>query len=321
MLRTTLLFAFGIGLALALWTSPTTAQDSRVQKITDGVWFRLGDLAEGHCNNVIIDLGDGLLVVDANFPSGAQAAMEDIKKLSSKPVKYVFDTHHHGDHAYANALWTRGGATTLAYGGVLGEIQRYEPDRWRQAMRDREDVAAVGDGTLEPPDEVFWRSPWVIEGTERSVELHHFGWAHTRGDGFVFLPEEKILCTGDAIVNGAFNYTGDGNTGNWPDVIRRAQALGAEKVLPGHGPAGGPEIAAGQRAFLEEINEKVGAAFRANRPLEELVAVEDGRGVSTTIELSGDVGNWVGDGFAEQVRVRYQELAEGRPHGDILAAQ
>ena len=55
---------------------------------------------------------DYLIVVDANFPSGARATMADVKKVSSKPVKYVFDTHHHGDHAYGNAVWTQAGATT-----------------------------------------------------------------------------------------------------------------------------------------------------------------------------------------------------------------
>ena len=50
------------------------------------------------------------------------------------------------------------------------------------------------------------------------MEFHFLGWAHTRGDGFVYLPKEKILCTGDAVVNGPYNYMGDGNSANWPNV-------------------------------------------------------------------------------------------------------
>ncbi len=89
------------GLAsLAFFVSSSSATPETVQKITDGVWFREGDLKNlGHCNNIIIEMKDYLIVVDANFPSGARAAMADAKKVSSKPVKYVFDTHHHGDHA------------------------------------------------------------------------------------------------------------------------------------------------------------------------------------------------------------------------------
>ena len=150
------------------------------------------------------------------------------------------------------------------------------------------------------------------------MEFHHFGWAHTRGDGMVYLPDDKILCTGDAIVNGPFNYTGDGNTGNWPDVVGKAMELGFETILPGHGPAAGREVAEGQRQFFQEINAAVEKSFMDKTPLEDLVTLEDGAGVATTVKLSDEVGNWVGNRFAEQVRVRYAELAEGKPHGEIL---
>ena len=318
-MRIFLLSLAAVGLAVA-WTcaSPPPPETENLELIADGVWFRMGERDQGHCNNVVIDIGDGLLVVDANFPSGAQALMDDLRAVSDKRVRYVFDTHHHGDHAYANAVWTRAGATTLAYAGVAEEMERYEPARWQEASATRPGVAAIGEDSVQPPQQTFRDVPFVLEGTDRRVEFHHFGWAHTRGDGMVFLPEDGILCTGDAIVNGPFNYTGDGNTGNWPEAVSAAQALNPRRILPGHGPAGGPEIAGGQRGFFEELNAAVEKAFEAGTPLEELVTVEDGAGVATTVELSSEVGNWVGDRFAEQVRVRYAELAEGKPHGEIL---
>ncbi len=321
MYRLTLLTLFAGLLGASFWAAPHDAADSAIEQIADGVWFRLGERDQGHSNNVVIDLGKSLLVVDANFPSGAQALIHDLKSVSDKPVKYVFDTHHHGDHAYGNSVWTRRGATTLAHATVAEEIRRYEPKRWQEASQQRADVRALGLDTLEPPQQTFQESPHVIEEGGRRVELHHFGWAHTRGDGFVFLPEEKILCTGDAIVNGPFNYTGDGDTANWPNVIRGARRLGAERILPGHGAAGGLEILQGQLAFFEQLNEAVETAFRQNRSLADIVTVEDGKGVKTAIQLSPRVRNWVGDGFAEQVRVRYTELAEGKPHGEILGGQ
>ena len=256
-MRVVLITITVIGLCVA-WNCasdpPLPSETDTLKLITDGVWFRTGEREQRHCNNVVIDVGEGLLVVDANFPSGAQALMEDIKQVTTKPVSYVFDTHHHGDHAYANAVWTRAGATTLAYIGVTEEMKRYEPTRWQQAVRTREDVAALGEDSVQPPQQTFSEVPHVLEGASRRVEFHHFGWAHTRGDGMVYLPDEKILCTGDAIVNGPYNYTGDGNTGNWPDVVSKALALGFETILPGHGPSGGREVAEGQRQFFQEIN-------------------------------------------------------------------
>lgn len=320
-MRIVLIAITAIGLCVA-WNCatdpPLPSETDTLKLITEGVWFRMGEREHGHCNNVVIDIGEGLLVVDANFPSGARALMADIEQVTTKPVSYVFDTHHHGDHAYANAVWTRAGATTLAHIGVAEEMKRYEPARWQQAARNREDVAAVGQDTVQPPQETFSQVPHVLEGAGRRVEFHHFGWAHTRGDGLVYLPDDKILCTGDAIVNGPFNYTGDGNTGNWPNVVDKAMELGFETILPGHGPSGGREVAEGQRMFLQAINAAVEKAFNDKTPLEDLVTLEDGAGVATTVELSDDVGNWVGNRFAEQVRVRYAELAEGKPHGEIL---
>lgn len=320
-MRIVLIAITAIGLCVA-WNCasdpPLPSETDTLKLITEGVWFRVGEREHGHCNNVVIDIGEGLLVVDANFPSGAQALMEDIKQVTTKPVSYVFDTHHHGDHAYANAVWTRAGATTLAHIGVAEEMKRYEPARWQQTAQTREDVAAVGEDSVHPPQQTFSKVPHLLEGASRRVEFHHFGWAHTRGDGMVYLPDEKILCTGDAIVNGPYNYTGDGNTGNWPDVVGKALELGFETILPGHGPSGGREVAEGQRQFMQEINAAVEKAFKDKTSLEDLVTLEDGAGVATTVELSDDVGNWVGDRFAEQVRVRYTELAQGKPHGEIL---
>ncbi|MEZ5366111.1 MAG: MBL fold metallo-hydrolase [Bryobacterales bacterium] len=290
-------------------------------KIADGVWFREGERDQGHCNNVIIELEDGLFVVDANFPSGAQLVMEDVKTVSDKPVKWVFDTHHHGDHAYGNPLWTKAGATTLAYVGVAEEIKRYEPAGWLGAAQARPDVAALNLPTLEPPQQTFTETPHVVEDGKRRIELHHFGWAHTRGDGFVYLPNEKILATGDAATNGPYNFTGHGNTGSWPNVLARALELDFDKVLPGHGPAGGREVVEGEKAFMEFLNSAVDEAVKAGKKLEDVITVEEGRGVATTIEAPERVANWVGPNFAEQLRVRWEEVKQGKPYGMIMGGE
>src|SRR5580704_8162425 len=139
-------------LALGFVITRGDAQPNTVKQIAPGVWFREGDLVnQDHCNNVFIEMKDYLIVVDANFPSGARLAMEDAKKVSSKPVKFVFDTHHHGDHTYGNAVWTGMGAMTIAYKGVTEEMKRYEPKRWLATAKERKDVAELNLPTAEPP--------------------------------------------------------------------------------------------------------------------------------------------------------------------------
>src|SRR3989442_10550275 len=119
---------------------------------------------------------DYLIVGDANFPSGARAAMADAKRVSSKPVKYVFDTHHHGDHSYGNAVWTGAGAITLAYKGVAEEMKRYEPKRWQEAAKERKDVAGMNRSTAEPPKQTFDQSPFGLEDGTRRLESRIFCW-------------------------------------------------------------------------------------------------------------------------------------------------
>ena len=297
--------------ALALFVAGIEAQPNTVKQIVPGVWFREGDLKnQGHCNNIIIEMQDYLIVVDANFPSGARAALADARKVSSKPVKYVFDTHHHGDHSYGNPVWTKEGATTLAYKGVAEEMKRYEPKRWQDTAKKREDVGELNLATVEPPKQTFDQSPFVLSDKSRRVEFHFFGWAHTRGDGFVYLPKERILCTGDAVVNGPYNYTADGNVGNWPNVVRAAAKLEPAHVLPGHGGAGGPEVLAGQEQFFVELNKAVKAAVAQNKKLEDI-----------SIQLPDSVKNWVGPSLKNQVKDAYEEMTQGKPHGEILGGK
>ena len=312
-LRWLTLSGFALLAAMAFFTTRTEAQPNQVKLIVPGVWFREGDMDLGHSNNAIIEMKDYLIVVDANFPSGAKLAMETAQRISSKPVKYVFDTHHHGDHSYGNAVWTKAGSTTLAFAGVAEEMKRFEPARWQAAMKDRADVAALQLAAPEPPQQTIDKSPYVIKDGSREVRFYSFGWAHTRGDGFVYLPQDKLLCTGDAVVNGPYNYTADAHVANWPKVIRNAQALGVTYVLPGHGPSGGPELLEGQARFLTELYKSVDSAIKAGKKLEDVVPAP----AKTTVTLSNGVKNWSGKTLPAQVKDTWEEIVQKKPHGDI----
>jgi glyoxylase-like metal-dependent hydrolase (beta-lactamase superfamily II) len=318
MRRIPFLLFFTMAVAVSFWAARSEAQPNSLKEIVRGVWFREGDLkGQGHCNNIIIEMEDYLIVIDANFPSGAHLALADAKKVSSKPVKYVFDTHHHGDHAYGNPVWTKLGATTLAHKGVVDEMNAKEPKAWLDAAKGRKDVADLKLPTAERPKQTFDKSPFVLEDSTRRVEFHHFGWAHTKGDGFAYLPKEKIICTGDAATNGPYNFMGHGNIGNWPDVLRAALKLDIQRVLPGHGPAGGREIIEGEIAFLTEVNHFAEQALKSGKKLEDLVTLKDGRPVATSAKLPEKVRRWVGDFFPAQIFDAYVEKQRKTPRGDL----
>ena len=306
-IRALVFAAFAFLAAAAFFVTRTHAEPDQVRMIVPGVWFREGDIeGQGHCNNIIIEMKDYLIVVDANFPSGARLAMQTAKRISDKPVKYVFDTHHHGDHSYGNAVWTEAGATTLAYAGVADELRRYEPARWRETVKTRPDVAELKRDAPEPPKQTFDKSPFVLKDSTREVRFYFFGWAHTRGDGFVYLPREKVLCTGDAVVNGPYNYTADANIGNWPLVIRAAQRLDVSYVLPGHGESGGKDLHEGQAQFMLNLHRAVDTAIKSGKKLEGL-----------TVTLPDSVKNWNGKSLKAQIKDTYEEITQKKPHGDL----
>ena len=304
-------------LIIAFYVTESGAQPNSVRKIADGVWFREGDMSQGHSNNAIIEMKDYLIVVDANFPSGARLALADAKKLSPKPVKYVFITHHHGDHDYGSAVWTAAGATTFAYSAVVDELNRYEPGRWLEAAKSRKDISDLNLNAPEYPKQTFDKSPYILKDSTREVQFLFFGWAHTRGDGFAWLPKERVLCTGDASTNGPYNNTNDANIGNWPSVLASAAKLKPLHVLPGHGPAGGPEILTGQAAFMTELRRAAQRAVQAGKKLEDLVTIRDGKPVATSVVLPASVQHWVSNSLPAHVTNAYNEVSNGQPVGAL----
>jgi glyoxylase-like metal-dependent hydrolase (beta-lactamase superfamily II) len=288
--------------------TPAPAQPGRLnaQKIADGVWFLPGDASKGYCNNIVIEMRDYLIVVDANYPGRARELVSQISQLSPKPVRFVFDTHAHRDHAYGNSVWTDAGATTFAYQGVADEMDRYEPQRWRSTAAERDDVRSLHLTDAPRPQLLFRQSPFILKDATREVRFYFLGWAHTRGDGFVWLPKERILCTGDAAVNGPRNKLWDANIENWPRVLAAALAFQPAHVLPGHGDAGGPEILLGQQAFLQDLFATVKMQVEAGKTPAQIVPV-----------LPARDSNWIPKDLSTDVAITYAEITQHQPAGAL----
>ena len=236
-------------------------QVNTVKELAPGVYFHEGDIrGKGHCNNGWVIFDDYVLVLDANFPSGAQEIIPKIKAQTSKPIRFAFDTHHHGDHAYANQLWADNGAVPVAHENVVSEMKKYEtglfggkPGRWEGEAKARADLR----GTRLKAPTLLYRDVMIFDDGTHRVELRYFGVGHTHGDGFAWLPKEKILFTGDAAVNGPFNYMGDGDSAAWIETLAKAQQLGPAIVAPGHGPTGDGRVLAAQRQFFLDLRAEV----------------------------------------------------------------
>ena len=304
-----------VSAALIAGAGVARGQVGEVRTLAPDVYFHEGDIAKGHCNNGWVVLEDYVLVVDANFPSGARAILPKIRALSTKPIRFAFDTHHHGDHAYGNQVWVDEGAVPLAHTGVVEEMKKYEtghyggkPGRWEQEAKEREDLRG---SRLKPPSLLF-PDRLIFDDGRRRVELLHLGTAHTHGDALAWLPRERILFTGDVCVNGPFNFVGDGDTLEWISVLEKARALQPLVVAPGHGPSGDATLLEDQAAFFRELRSAVKAASEGRTPDEVQAKVETLRAeilkmprIARYVRPPGEQGY---DPFAAQVAKVFNEL-------------
>jgi cyclase len=297
-----------IGFVLALASLLTSwfaqAENALPKLVAPGVWFLEGDAKAGYCNSIVIEMDTYLILVDPSYPGRTRELLQVIPALSKKPVRYVFDTHAHGDHSYGNSLWTKAGATTLASAGVRDEMTRYEPQRWQAAVAKRDDVRSLNEANVEPPKHVFHGDRFVLKDRTREVDFLYLGWGHTRGDGYVWLPKERILCTGDAAVNGPRNKMWDADIANWPKVLDKAAALNPLKVLPGHGDDGGIEIVTGQARFLRDLYAAVKAQI--DLPVDQM-----------KISLPAADANWTRPDISQHVGIICSEIKAGKPAGSL----
>lgn len=292
--------------------SPVRAGVNEVQKVTEGVFFHEGELRpSGHCNNGWVVFEDYVVVIDANFPSGAQVVIPKIRAQTDKPISFVFDTHHHGDHAYGNKFWLDQGATPVAHEGALAEMRKYEtglfgdkPGRWEDAAKNRKDLPST---KLKAPT-LLYRTEMIFDDGKQRLELLHFGVAHTHGDGFGWLPKEKILFTGDACVNGPYNFTGDGNISEWIKTLDAVKKLGPKIVCPGHGPMGGPELLDDQQAYFRALQDEV-KKFAGKEPAEIEAAVP---AIMAALKKNERIARYAGNFLPAQVEKAFVEQG-GKP--------
>ena len=299
------------GVAFFLHQRHLAGQVETVKELAPGVYFHEGDLrGKGHCNNGWVIFDDYVLVLDANFPSGALEIIPKIKAQTSKPIRFAFDTHHHGDHAYGNQIWADNGAVPVAHENVVAEMKKYDPllfggpaGRWENEAKVRADLRTT---RLKAPS-LLYRDLMIFDDGTHRVELRYFGVGHTQGDGFAWLPKERILFTGDAAVNGPFNYMGDGDSGAWIETLARAQKLGAATIAPGHGPVGTGAVLDAQRQYFVALRAEVEKrkALPGDRVQAEVPAIRKAMLERHATYVDTDPKS---TGFESQVAQVYKEL-------------
>lgn len=250
---------------------------NEVREIAPGVFFRFSAIVApfdpnvfGGSNNIWVVMKDYVVVYDANFPKEAGDVIEAIKKTTDKPIRYVLDSHHHGDHAYGNAVFAKAGATIVASTNTARLLRVDGPKEFADAGKGPTGRKDIANSTLKVPDLIFDEKLVLDDGTQR-IEFLFLGHAHTAGDALMYLPKHKILCTGDSCTNGPFNYLGHSDTASWIKVLDRAMQLDVKLVCPGHGQLAGPDVLKKQQRYFIELREQVRKGIDAGKEFDDIL--------------------------------------------------
>jgi cyclase len=243
------------------------------QRVAEGVWAVLQPAARrfDDSNATVILVDDGVLVIDTqSSPLGALAVLAQIRLLTDKPVKWVLNTHWHGDHVQGNEVyrdsfpdvefiaqatvpadirerampahaddlknvpgWLGRAHAALDAGAADGQtLSAAEMDQLRGQIERREvyleNLKALHDFVL--PTRTF--EDTLTLGTRPVVRLIHRG-GHTRGDVAVWLPESRVLVSGDLLDD--LPFTGHGSPAALLETLRFFESLHPAAFIPGHG--------------------------------------------------------------------------------------
>lgn len=351
---------YTVGLFACMLVMPAALADPfeyAHETVADGIHlvYRVDPMrlpAEG--NVVVIEQSGGLVVVDTGGSTAAgERIIEQVRQISRAPVRYIVNTHWHGDHHLGNAAflaaWPE--AEIIAHENTIpniaGAAMDYIHDAGDQLEASRPVVDAVAetgslpDGTPIPPriaeyyamlagdlDTLIaatetieivaptrgFSDRLVLDDAIRPVELVYFGRGNTDGDAVVWMPEQRVVATGDLVVNptpyGFGSYPAD-----WIAALEQINALDYAHLIPGHGAVQDDTAYVDQLiGLIAAVRAQVGPLAEAGLSLEEVRAEIDLSG-QQALFAQGDA--WIANRFNAWwvqpfVGVAYQE-ATGDP--------
>ncbi|MEO8097423.1 MAG: MBL fold metallo-hydrolase [Acidobacteriota bacterium] len=206
------------GLAgIAYTQNPNVASKLNTIKLTDNLYAIHNDFVPG--NTTVLITTEGVVLVDDKYPADADNLIAEVKKLTNQPIKYVVNTHHHGDHSGTNDRMQKLGAQVVS------------SENARKNM-----VSGKMPGTSNV---TFEKESHLYLGGQQ-IDLYYFGRAHTNGDIVAYFPQQRVLAAGDMFAFGdatpeLVDYAGGGSAKDWTGTLDNALKLNFDKVVPGHG--------------------------------------------------------------------------------------
>ncbi len=209
----------------------------------DGMLHEAGDIA-------VRVTPEGLILVDDKYQENVPEVLAHLKRISSQPVRYLLNTHHHTDHAGGDALFIKT-TEVVAHKNVRENFLRNkQPGAPRVTFTDQASV--------------------FLGGAE--VRAYYFGRGHTNGDAVIYFPDLKVIHTGDLITEGmpVLDYANGASAVEWVKVLDAVLALDFDTVIPGHGQLLTKERIRSDRQKLVTMNSRMAALAKAGVPLDQV---------------------------------------------------
>lgn len=206
-----------------------------MEKVTDNLYVIIGNGG----NVAVMPTSEGVILVDDKFAQDAPEIVAKVKTISDKPIRYILNTHQHGDHT--------GGNQPLMEMVSPVDIILHKNARANMVTNKQPGLPRI---TFSDETQLF------LGGKE--VRARHLGRGHTNGDAFVYFPSERVLHTGDLMVSGFpfIDYANGGSLVEWEKTIGRALEYDVDKVIPGHGPVAGKSELAKWRQTLATLRSR-----------------------------------------------------------------
>jgi cyclase len=281
-----------------------------VEEVSDGVYAYIQPDGSWYINNTgFLVGGGGVISIDAcATQQRTRTLLEAIGSVTPLPVRTLINTHHHGDHTYGNYLF--GGATIVAHErcreGVLASGLPANLGVWTDVD--------WGIPELAPPFLTYADAVTVWSG-DTKCDVRYVGMpAHTTNDSLIWLPERSVLFAGDLAFSGGTPFLLMGSVEGAIEVLEHVlRPLGAQTIVPGHGPVSGPEVIDEMLGYLRFVLDVARNGMAAGLSPLDAARQADLGGYAGLLDSERIVGN---------LHRAYAELA-GAPRGaeiDLIAA-
>jgi glyoxylase-like metal-dependent hydrolase (beta-lactamase superfamily II) len=224
---------------------------------------------EGRGGNIGVSIGeDGVFLVDDQFAPLSQKILDAIAELTDQPVRYVFNTHIHGDHIGGNLNMARQGATIFAHENVRSRLE--------SGFMESNPVMLTEEQRLSMPVVTF---PDAMDFHLNGEDIHvfHIGPGHTDGDAFVYFRNANVIHTGDVFRTIAYPRVDTNNNGSFHGIMEAYQMLldvsdAETRFLPGHGEVSSRAEVEEQLGIFVTVRNRVRSAIANGMSLSQILA-------------------------------------------------